>query len=87
MAERKTKFRLGDKEVDAWEVPVDESTERWTELKLEDGAVLRIKAVVSNVYRLANEKDQEGRPIYGVNSSFAVVTVEGPKKIAERKVQ
>jgi hypothetical protein len=87
MAERKVKFKLGNREVDAWDVPIDESNERWTELKLEDGATLRVKAVVSNVFRLANEKDDQGRPVYGINSTIAVVTVEGPTKLADRKVQ
>ena len=87
MAERKMQVKFGDKTVDAWDVPIQESTERWSELTLEDGAILRVKAVVSNVFRLANEKDDQGRPVYMINSTIAVVTAEGPKKLAERKVQ
>ena len=77
MAERKVKFKLGDQEVDAWDVPF-ESTERWTEIKLEDGAVLRLKAVVSNVYRVEGKKDNQGNPVYAVKSTNAMVTANGP---------
>ena len=87
MAERKVKFKLGDKEVEAWDVPIDESNEKWTELKLEDGAILRLKPVVSNVFRMTDQKDDQGRPIYAINSTIALITVEGPKKLTERKVQ
>ena len=86
MAERKVKIKMGDAEVDGWDVPIDESTERWTELRLEDGAVLRVKAVVSNAIRLS-EKDDQGRPLYAINSAVTVITVQGPSKLSDRKVQ
>jgi hypothetical protein len=77
MAERKVKFKLGNAEVDAWDVPF-ESTERWTEIKLDDGAVLRLKVVVSNVYRLEGRTDQQGYPVYAVKSTNAMLTDKGP---------
>ncbi len=87
MAERKTKLKLNDEEVDAWDVPIAESTERWTELRLEDGAVLRIKVVVGSVVRVDSIKDDAGNPLYVVKSGNALTLVTGPTKIADRKVQ
>ena len=78
MPERKVKFKLGDKEVDAWDVPIEESIERWTELKLEDGTMLKIKVVVSNVMRLEGQKDDQGNPVYAVRSVNALLTVSSP---------
>jgi hypothetical protein len=48
MAERKTKVQVvpGDPLVNGVEVPVEESTERWSEYKLEDGSIIRLKQVL-----------------------------------------
>lgn len=86
MAERKVKINFDGKEMEVWDVPITESTERWTELRLEDGAVLRVKVVVSNVFRLS-EKDGQGNPRYAINSTNAVVLGEPPKKLSDRTVQ
>lgn len=87
MTERRTRIKLGDQEVDGWDVPIEESTERWTELKLEDGAVLRIKVIVGSVIRVDTRKDSDGNPLYIVKSGNALTLVSGPSKLSERKVQ
>jgi len=87
MTERKAKIPFGKEEVEAWDVPIEESTERWSELKLEDGAVLRVKVVVSNVFRVAGRKDDQGNPIYAIKSGNALVLVSGPTKLGERQIQ
>ena len=50
-------------------VPVEESTERWTIIKLEDGTTIRMKPVVTDVVRLLGEYDDEGQPVYVVKSA------------------
>lgn len=62
---------------EATEVPIKESTERWTEIHLEDGAVLRIKPVVLSAIRVENQYDQEGNPIYQlkVNQLMTVASI------------
>lgn len=80
MAQRKVKFKVAGKDYEGWDVPIAESTDRWTEIRLEDGAVLRIKVVVSNVMRLENETDDQGLPKYAVKSTNALITVSGPTK-------
>ena len=63
--------------VDAVEVPVSESTERWTEVKLEDGATLRLKPVVIGAVRLEGRYDPEGNPMYSlkVNQIMTITNV------------
>ncbi|HEY1245739.1 MAG TPA: hypothetical protein VGF29_13020 [Hyphomicrobiaceae bacterium] len=82
MAERRVKVKIRGEDVDAWEVPF-ESTERWTEIRVEDGAVLRLKVVVSNVYRVESKVDNQGNPVYAVKSANAMVTEVGPTKKAD----
>ncbi len=45
-------------------VRVVESTERYSDIVLEDGAVLRIKATASEALRLEGQSDADGNPLY-----------------------
>ncbi|MDP3182580.1 MAG: hypothetical protein Q8M54_07140 [Desulfobaccales bacterium] len=65
--ERKTRINFGGREVDANEVGFKAIKEEWDEYQAEDGTVLRIRVVVSNVYRL-DEYDQDLNPIYVIKS-------------------
>lgn len=79
MPERKTKAQLSGQPglVDAVEVPVVESTERWTDVTLSDGSVLRIKAVVLSALRVEGHYDQEDNPLYQVKVN-QIMTVTAP---------
>lgn len=57
------------------EVPVEESTEKWSEIKLEDGTIIRIKQSVASVIRVDGQYDPEGNPLYIVKSAPAVAIV------------
>ena len=74
--ERKIKISLkpGAPPVDGFEVPIQESSERWTELTLEDGTVLRIKPMIVGVVRL-NQWDAENNPIYALRGGQNIMTV------------
>jgi hypothetical protein len=63
--------------VDGTEVAVLESSERWTEVKLEDGTNLRLKPVVMTVARLDGRYDPQGNPMYAVQAQ-QVMTVSAP---------
>lgn len=63
------------KMVDGMEVPVDESTERWSDVKLADGTVLRVKQTVASVIRIEGQYDAEGNPIYVVKSAPAIAVM------------
>jgi len=49
-------------------VPVEETTERWTFVRLDDGTTFRIKVVVDEAIRLDGRRDNEGNPVYSVIS-------------------
>lgn len=80
MAARRVKAQFPAGEIDAVEVPVRESVERWTEITLEDGSVLKIKPVVLSVVRAENSYDQEGNPLYSVKIN-QVMTVSAPDNL------
>ena len=65
---------------DAIEVAIEESLERWTEITLEDGSILRVKPVVLTVLRATDEYDKEGNPLYSVKLN-PVMTVSAPEEL------
>jgi hypothetical protein len=87
MAERPTKVTLpGGQVADAFEVPVEESIERWSELKLEDGSILRVKINVITVTRVQGMWDAQGNPFYAVNAAPVMAVVDAPENL-RKKVQ
>ena len=70
----------------ATKVDVEESTERWSEMRLTDGTVLRAKIVVVGVARLDDQHDSDLNPIYHVRSQNIISVVEAPDEL-KAKVQ
>lgn len=78
MAEKKAKIQVPNVGlVDAVEVEITESSERWTEVKLADGTTIRTKPVILTVYRVDGHYDQEGNPIYQIKAN-QVMTASAP---------
>ena len=78
MPEKRIKVQLPTGGVaDEVEVSVAEATERWTDIKLEDGSSLRIKAVIIGAVRLEGQYDPEGNPMYMVKAN-QVMAVSAP---------
>ena len=77
--------------VEGSNVGIAESTERWTELKLEDGSVLRVKPTIVRVIRAENKYDQEGNPLYVIQGGQVMVVSSAPDHLRQsssaRKVQ
>ncbi len=74
------------------EVPVKESTERWTEIELEDGSIIRLKTTVLSAIRIDGEWDPEGNPMYVLKAGQVMVVASTPDGLrkpqaAEKKVQ
>jgi hypothetical protein len=86
VAERKTKVPIqGTNEtVDGVEVPVEESNERWSEFKLEDGTVLKIKMTVISAVRVEGQFDQAGNPIYVLNMTPVMAVVDVPERLRKK---
>ncbi len=85
MALRKVRVSVNGQMADAYDVPVFDSNEKWADVTLEDGTVLRVKTVVSSAVRIEGQWDLEGNPLYMVKSSPAVAIVSVPEAL-RRKV-
>ena len=59
-------------------VDITDSKESWSEYYLSDGTSLRMKVVMTEVWRVIDEYDQEGNPIY-ITKSANVLTVIAPE--------
>jgi hypothetical protein len=79
--ERKTRVNLpGVGEVEATVVGYRSGGENWNEYLADDGTVIRLKVVVTDVYRVDGEYDAEGNPIYVVRSNN-VMSVSPPEEL------
>ena len=53
---------------DAVPIEANQSSEHWNQYLLDDGSTLKLKAVVTNVYRLLGVYKDDGDPIYVIKS-------------------
>ena len=69
--------------VDGVEVLVDESSEKWSEYKLEDGTTIRLKQVLTEVIR-TSQYDLEGNPVYTIKAQPVLSVVDVPDKLKRK---
>jgi len=69
--------------VEGFDVPIKESVERWTDLNLEDGSVLRVKSSVLKVIRADGKFDPQGNPMYVIQASHVMVVASTPEHLRE----
>jgi hypothetical protein len=84
MAEKRVKVPFPTPQspvVDGAEVLVKESNERWSEITLEDGTVIRIKPNVISAIRIDGQYDPEGNPMYGIKAGHNVTIVSSPESL------
>ena len=86
MVERKTKALFNGKMVDGMEVPIEESNEKWSEFKFEDGTIMRAKISLIQVVRVDGEYDPLGNPAYAINMTPTMAIIETPEHL-RKKVQ
>jgi hypothetical protein len=84
VVERRTKAMFNGKMVDGVEVPIDESNEKWSEFKFEDGTVLRAKVSILQVVRVDGEYDPLGNPTYAINMTPTIAIIEAPEKLRKK---
>lgn len=84
MAEREVQVPLGDRMVDGFDIPIEESAERWSEFTLEDGTIIRAKVNLISVVRVNNERDQAGNPLYVINAA-PIIGVVNVSKASSKK--
>ena len=88
MPEKKTKVQLpGLGQVDGYEVGISESTERWTEVKLDDGSVLRLKPVVVGAVRIEGHYDPDGNPMYALKANQVMIVTSAPVHLRKGAVK
>jgi hypothetical protein len=87
MLGRRTKVPspTGSGEVEGTEVMVEESTERWSEFKLEDGTIVRAKQMLTSCVRLDSEYDQDGRPLYVARGAPIITIVSVPESLQKKE--
>ena len=56
--------------------------EHWNEYLVDDGSVIKIKLVATEVVRLDDKFDQAGNPIYLVQSTY-VMAVDAPEQLRQ----
>lgn len=68
------KMNFQGREVDATEVEFQTRKEDWNEYQLMDGTVIKMKLVVSEIFRIDGVYDNEGNPTYQIKSTNVVTT-------------
>jgi len=83
MPERRTRIVVppDNTPVDGFDVPVEQSTDRWSELQLEDGSILKVKPIIANVVRVPDRFDPDGNPIYVIRGGITMVVLEVPENL------
>jgi hypothetical protein len=66
------------------EVQVAESIERWSEIKLEDGSIVRAKLTVASAVRVDGQFDQSGNPVYVMNVAPVFTVVNVPEHLRQK---
>ena len=66
------------------EVQVQESTERWSEFTLEDGAIIRLKAGIVSAIRSEDQYDAKGNPTYILNMAPSITVVSAPDQYKKK---
>ena len=65
------------------EVEVVETREVWSEYRLADGSVLRVKPIVISVSRVDDARSAEGEPVYTMKSTLITDVRAAPRPRAE----
>jgi len=81
--ERRIKVNFGGQECDGVPVETSQANEHWNQYLLDDGSLLKLKTVVTEVFRLLNEYDADGNPVYVVKSGN-IVAVTAPDHLKKK---
>lgn len=79
----KIKLNFGSEVVEATPVDINQASEYFNQYFMEDGTVLKMKLVATKVYRIDDRYDQEGNPIYFVQSTN-VLSVNSPTELKKK---
>lgn len=77
------KINFQGQEVDATEVEFQTRKEDWNEYQLMDGSAIKMKLVVSQIFRIDGMYDAEGNPAYQIKSTN-VAAVTSPNALKRK---
>ena len=77
------KINFQGREVDATEIEFQTRKEDWNEYQLMDGTVIKMKLVVSEIFRIDGMYDDVGNPVYQIKSTN-VATVKSPDNLRKK---
>lgn len=80
MPPRKRKVEFMGRQVEATSMPYQSGGEHWNEYLIDDGSVVRVKLVVTEIMRIDDEYDAEGNPVYLVKSAN-VMAITAPDNL------
>jgi hypothetical protein len=75
------KFPYQDRMVEGVEVEFESKGEQWNYYTLGDGSKLKLKTVMMEVYRLVDEFDTNGNPVYVFTAQQVVGSEANPELI------
>lgn len=78
--ERRKRIQFQGQMVDATEVSFQAGGEHWNEYLLDDGSVIKLKTITTEIVRVDGQYDPDGNPVYVVKSTN-IVTVSAPEKL------
>ena len=78
----KVPFLGNDVEADPVDMISDQET--WNEYQLGDGTLLRMKTIVSEIFKIRDQYDEAGNPVYFVKSGN-VLSVRSPEHLKKPK--
>jgi len=85
MPEQKTQVTMPNGvKVEGFAVQVDESTERWSEFKLDDGTIVRVKSTIVQAIRVPGQFDARGLPMYWINVQSMMSVVSAPDELQKK---
>jgi hypothetical protein len=85
MSEKRIKIPLPTGEtVEGIVVSVENSTDPWAEVQLEDGVVLRLKNVIVGAVRLVDKFDGEGNPLYILKNAPLIIHKNVPETLKKQ---
>ena len=84
---RKRKVRAPNGEmVEATELSFQNAREHWNEYLLDDGTIIKLKPVATEVFKLDGQYDPQGNPIY-ILQSTNVLVVNVPEEMKRPKAE
>ena len=73
-------MELSDQTVEGTVMPFQAQVENFNEYLVEDGTVIHIKLVMAEILRIDGAYDEQGNPVYVMNSTN-VVSISAPEDL------